>query len=116
MARLEDLRKAQLGWDNPNSQPLHPEAEENYLQFLVGIDESQSRDAEPMLTDEGFIRMEWRRDDHCFVAEIGPEYLYLCHLTPSHLDDSSWEGVFDIGKLNEFFNNGELPLGAEGLA
>ncbi|MFV8310321.1 hypothetical protein [Mycobacteroides chelonae] len=62
-----------------------------------------------MLTDDGFVRMEWSRGDTDFTAEIGPDSLWFCVLgSDPNTDDSIELAHFDRFRLETFFNLGKL--------
>lgn len=100
------LARLQEGWDYSDSQPLNREAGENYLEWLATIADNRMDDAEPMLTDEGNIRIEWRRNGHARIAEIGPDSLYLAALAPDRAHDDAEEyATFDLTALDRFFKD-----------
>ena len=88
---------------------MEPGAAANYLQWLSAIPSSRMRDAEPTLTDEGYIRMEWQwHGAHC-IAELGNSYLYLYKIADNRDDDESIElDTFDRQVLNVFFARGTV--------
>lgn len=107
--KLAMLARLQEGWDYPESQPLSRAAEANYLEWLAGVAPDRMDDAEPMLTDEGHIRLEWRRDGYVRIAEIGPDSLYLAALAPDRGDDDAEEfETYELDVLNRFFLEGVI--------
>lgn len=89
--KLARLARLQHGWDYPSSQPMDSAAEAHFLQWVSTVPDERMNDAEPMLTDEGHIRLEWRNDGYVRIAEIGPDSLYLALLTPNHTSDDAEE-------------------------
>lgn len=107
--KLAMLARLPLGWDYATSKPMNPLAEANYLEWLSGIPADRLGDAEPMLTDDGFIRLEWRRDGYARIAEIGPASLFMASLTPNPQDDVAVEvDRFDSTALSRFFALGVI--------
>lgn len=107
-SKLAMLGKLRPGWNRADAEPLHPQAEANYAAWVATIPADRASDAEPMLTDEGYIRLEWDSDGHSRIAEIGPVYLYLVDLAPEAKDDASLDLPFDEAALNRFFIDGRL--------
>ena len=94
--KLAMLARLKQGWDYPESTPMSRGAEANYLEWLSTVPADRMDDAEPMLTDEGHIRLEWRSDGYVRIAEIGAASLYLALLAPDRADDDALElDVFD---------------------
>lgn len=89
--KLAQLARLQHGWDYPSSQPMNTAAEAHFLQWVSTVPDERMNDAEPMLTDEGHIRLEWRNNGYVRIAEIGPDSLYLALLTPNHASDDAEE-------------------------
>ncbi|WP_370501159.1 hypothetical protein NWT09_13180 [Mycolicibacterium sp. jd] len=109
MRKLAMLARLQHGWDRDDSQAMDRGAEANYLDWLATVRADRMDDAEPMLTDEGHIRLEWRRDGHVYIAEIGGQSLYLALLAPDRADDDAVElGGFDRDALDRFFARGAI--------
>lgn len=111
VAKLAMILQAKEGWDAEHSQPASRVAVANYLDWLPSVSARRLADAEPMLTDEGFIRMEWSREGHDYTAEIGPESLWLCVLSSddSDADDDSVElDHYDKSALTAFFEVGRI--------
>lgn len=109
MAKLEMLQSLGPGWDGPGSRPLDAVSSRQYLDFLSKVVPARAHDAEPLLTDEGLIRLEWRSDGFAYSAEIGPDSLYMCALAPRSTDDDDEElDHYDPDRLLRFFENGEL--------
>ncbi|OBF17203.1 hypothetical protein A5725_24605 [Mycobacterium kubicae] len=105
--KLSTLARLQKGWDFPESEPLQREAGANYLEWLADVPIDRMADAEPMLTDEGSIRLEWRRDGYVRIAEIGPKSLYLAVLSPDGVNDDAEElNAFDRSALSRLFFDG----------
>jgi hypothetical protein len=103
------LARLPKGWDFPDSQPMDRIVEANYLDWLSQVPPDRMNDAEPMLTDEGHIRLEWRRDGYKRIAEIGPNSLFLVSLAPDRADDDSEEiNAYDAEALSRFFIEGIL--------
>jgi hypothetical protein len=101
------LGRLREGWDYPDSQPMDRGAEANYLEWLPTVSEDRMHDAEPMLTDEGHIRLEWRRDGYVRIAEIGPAQMYLAVLAPDRANDDAEEfDSYDPDALTRFFREG----------
>jgi hypothetical protein len=109
MAKLEMLRSLGPGWDGPGSLPLDDSSSRQYLEFLSKVMDTRTNDAEPLLTDEGLIRLEWRSNGFSYSAEIGPDSLYMCALAPRATDDDDEElNHYDLDRLLRFFERGEL--------
>ncbi len=107
--KLAMLARLQKGWDYPESQPLNRAAEANYLDWLTTIPSDRMDDAEPMLTDDGNIRLEWRRDGYVRIAEIGSDSLYLAVLAPHPANDEAADfDRYDSNALNRFFQEGVI--------
>jgi hypothetical protein len=107
--KLAVLGRLQTGWDYPESQPLNRGAEANYLEWLSIVSADRMDDAEPMLTDDGNIRLEWRRDGYVRIAEIGSDSLYLAVLAPDRSNDDAEEfDRFDAEALDRFFVDGVI--------
>jgi hypothetical protein len=107
--KLAMLARLKQGWDYPDSKPMDRDAQANYLEWLPSVPDDRMTDAEPLLTDEGHIRMEWRRDGYARIAEIGPSSLYLAVITPNRVDSDAEElDHFDADVLNRFFASGVL--------
>jgi hypothetical protein len=103
------LARLKKGWDYPESNPMSRGAEANYLEWLSTVPADRMDDAEPMLTDEGHIRLEWRSDGYDRIAEIGAASLYLALLAPDRADDDALElNVFDQLALDRFFVRGAI--------
>lgn len=109
VAKLAEILRAEQGWDLPNSQPADRTAVANYTSWLSDLAVSKHRDAEPMLTDEGHIRLEWRRGDNEFTAEIGPARMWLCILAADPAHDRDVDVAFDAEVLRRFFTAGIWP-------
>lgn len=107
MRKLKHLQSLQLGWDYPDSQPLDPIAEDNYRRWIAYVPEDRLADAEPMLTDDGFIRIEWRQDGCKRLAEIGPDSLFLCSLSPGAPQSEEFDH-YDQAALDRFFTSGVI--------
>ncbi|AMU39229.1 hypothetical protein A3N99_02750 [Mycobacteroides abscessus] len=106
--KLAQILDSPEGWDADHSQPADRAAVANYRDFVRTVPELRMADAEPMLTDEGHIRMEWHRDGIDCIAEIGPNSLWLCSLgaSPSGTDDHHVAlDRYDGAKLVQFFDN-----------
>lgn len=111
MAKLALILNAKQGWDAEHSRPADRTAVGHYLRFVATVATLRLVDAEPILTDEGFIRLEWEREGIDHVAEIGPDSLWLCSLgaSPTGKDDDSVEvDHYDEGRLTKFFTTGVL--------
>ena len=107
--KLAMLARLQRGWDCPDSEPLDRDAEANYLDWLPTVPADRMDDAEPMLTDEGHIRLEWRRDGYVRIAEIGARSLYLAVLAPNRADDDAEEfEEYNPEALDQFFLRGAI--------
>jgi hypothetical protein len=107
--KLVMLGRLQKGWDHPDSQPLDRRAEANYLDWLPRVPASRMDDAEPMLTDDGHIRLEWRRDGYVRIAEIGPDSLYLAALASNRANDDAEDfDRYDSKALHRFFVEGVI--------
>ncbi|BBY36305.1 hypothetical protein MMAN_04390 [Mycobacterium mantenii] len=107
--KLAMLSRFQEGWDYAHSQPLQAGAQANYLEWLATVSPDRMGDAEPMLTDEGHIRLEWRQNGYTSIAEIGADSLYLAVLAPVRSDDDAEEyESFEQDALDRFFRNGIL--------
>jgi hypothetical protein len=106
--KLAMLARLQKGWDFPESQPLNRGAEANFLDWLATVPDERMDDAEPMLTDDGSIRLEWRREGYVRIAEIGSDTLYLAVLAPDHADDDAEESRWDLNALARFFMTGAI--------
>lgn len=109
MAKLEMLQSLGPGWDGPGSRPLDGISSRQYRDFLSKVADTRANDAEPLLTDEGLIRLEWRSNGFSYSAEIGPDTLYMCALAPRSTDDDDEElDYYDPDRLLRFFERGEL--------
>jgi hypothetical protein len=107
--KLAMLARLQKGWDYPDSEPLDRDAEANYLEWVSHVPAHRMADAEPMLTDDGHIRLEWRRNGCKRIAEIGANSLYLASLTPDRQNDDAEEfDRYDERALTRFFASGRL--------
>lgn len=107
--KLAVLARLEQGWDYPESQPMDRAAEAHFLDWLASVPSERMVDAEPMLTDEGHIRLEWRTNDCTRIAEIGPDSLYLACLAGNREDDDSHEfRPYDPEPLRRFFIEGVL--------
>ncbi|AXN43405.1 hypothetical protein MM1218R_01457 [Mycobacterium marinum] len=107
--KLAMLARLQKGWDYPESQPLERGAQANYLDWVAMVPLDRMADAEPMLTDDGNIRLEWRREGYARIAEIGPDSLYLAVLAPDSEDDDAEEySRCDLDALTRFFLDGAI--------
>lgn len=107
--KLAMLARLQHGWDRDDSQSMDRGAEANFLDWLATVRPDRMVDAEPMLTDEGHIRLEWRRDGYVHIAEIGARSLYLALLAPNRVDDDAVElDNFDRVALDRFFAGGTI--------
>lgn len=111
MSKLALILEAEEGWDAEHSLPADRIAVAHYLEFLKSVAAARLADAEPILTDDGFIRMEWEREGIDYVAEIGPDSLWLCSLgvSASGSDDDAIElDLYDQSLLAQFFSSGAL--------
>ncbi|MBM4516555.1 hypothetical protein GS532_17645 [Rhodococcus hoagii] len=109
LSKLSALAALAAGWDGPDSQPLSDASASHFEEFLTRVAGGRSSDAEPMLTDEGFIRLEWRSAGYSYAAELGADSLYMCALAPSSADDADVElDTFDLERLVHFFESGDL--------
>lgn len=107
--KLAMLARLQNGWDYPDSQPLSQGAHANYLDWLPVVPLHRMGDAEPLLTDDGNIRLEWRHDGYVRIAEIGPDSLYLAVLAPDSANDDAKEfDRCDLDALSRFFIEGVI--------
>jgi hypothetical protein len=89
--------------------PVNPEAAQHFRDFVEAMPADRFRDAEPTLTDEGRIRMEWDREGYSYIAEIGQSDLYLCALAPLPESDDDLElERYDGARLLAFFVDGQL--------
>ena len=108
MRKLAMLARLEKGWDYPDSQPMDPGAQANYLDWVTTIAVARMDDADPSLTDDGSIRLEWRAGSDYRIAEIGRDSLYLCNLAADRNDDSVELDAFDPARLTKFFEDGAL--------
>lgn len=105
--RLQTLTQLKAGWSGAESQPLNAASAEHFRAFLVHVPQARANDAYPVLTDEGYVRLEWQSHGHAYSAEIGPNSLYMCDLAPEAVDDSDVElDWYDQDRLVEFFLSG----------
>lgn len=111
MAKLAAILRATEGWDAPWSQPADRDAVANYSAWFSTVAPGRELDAEPMLTDEGNVRLEWDRDGYDYTAEIGSASMWLCVLAPRASDDAEVDVAFDEAVLSRFFHDGVLPVG-----
>lgn len=106
--KLAAILEAQEGWDSDSSQPVNRQALANYLRWLADAPSDRAADLEPMLTDEGLIRLEWERAGVDHTVEIGPELLWMNVLSDQPEDDACVEFKFSVNALDRFFRFGEL--------
>lgn len=110
MSKLSSILAVSDGWDLSTSKAADRNAVANYAAWSATVPAQRLDDAEPMLTDEGHIRVEWTRGDNAFTAEIGPSSMWLCILAKDAANDADLETVFDPTALNRFFTAGILPI------
>ncbi|MGV0768701.1 hypothetical protein [Mycobacterium syngnathidarum] len=109
MRKLAVLARLETGWDYPGSQPMSKQAEAHFLEWVSTVPDDRMDDAEPMLTDDGCIRLEWQQDGYRRIAEIGPDSLYLAALAPDRRNDDAEEfDQYDSAALSQFFLRGIL--------
>lgn len=109
MDKLALLRSLSDGWDGPGSVALDPDSAKNFEDLIDRIDADRYQDAEPVLTDQGLIRLEWSVSDYAYSAEIGGSTLYMCALAPSPDEDDDVElPTYDRDRLLNFFQTGKL--------
>ncbi|TWS25397.1 hypothetical protein FK268_09415 [Tsukamurella sputi] len=109
MAKIAAILRAREGWDTPASLPADRDAVANFTAWFSTVRADRQSDAEPMLTDEGNIRLEWDLGQHECTAEIGADTMWLCLLAPDPIDDADREVAFDAITLTRFFYSGILP-------
>lgn len=108
MSKLAAILHAPAGWDHPESQPADRSAVAHYLAWAATIPADRAVDAEPMLTDEGHIRMEWERGGCDHTVEIGATTLWMHCMAPDPADDRDAEVEFDRSVLDTFFTSGDI--------
>lgn len=109
--KLALILDAQEGWDSDSSQPVNRQALANYLRWAADAPSDRAADLEPLLTDEGFIRLEWERAGVDHTVEIGPELLWMNILSDRFEDCAFSEVKFSAHTLDRFFRFGVLPEG-----
>lgn len=110
MAKLAAILRAEEGWDAPWSQPADRVAVANYSEWFSTVPAGRELDAEPMLTDEGNVRLEWfHPSGRRRIAEIGASYMYLAELAARFENSEAVElETFDAAALTKFFLHGAL--------
>lgn len=111
MTKLAAILTAPDGWDYDSSRAADRGAVANYMAWSSHVPPDRLRDAEPMLTDDGNIRLEWKPNpnSHRRIAEIGSNSLYLIALAELFEDVRSTEiDHFDEAALDNFFLHGVI--------
>lgn len=110
LAKLAMLCLAEEGWDTDSSQPAHRRAIAGYLESGLW---AAAGDGEPMLTDEGEIRLEWERGEDDHTVEIGSIGMYLARLRDSLEDSDCTAPLFDADALIDFAASDVMPAQEE---
>lgn len=105
--RLDSLASLKDGWNGLGSRSLDAASATYFREFVNAVTPSRMPDAYPILTDEGYVRLEWEAEGHSYSAEIGPSSLYMCDLAPDPSLDADIElDHYDRDRLVEFFLRG----------